>query len=70
MQVNVFENDYNNAFILSDAIKTALADKVGTFGSVVVQGTKFLNQIDEEEDFADGFGLVHFILEFSITYNE
>ena len=70
VQVNVFENDYNNAFILSDAIKTALADKVGTFGSVVVQGTKLLNQIDQEEDFADGFGLVHFILEFSITCNE
>ena len=70
VQVNVFENDYNNAFILSDAIKTALADKVGTFGGVVVQGTKFLNQIDQEEDFADGFGLVHFILDFNITYNE
>lgn len=70
MQVNVFETDYKKGVTLSTLVVDALADLApSTYGGVVASGSKLISQTDQEEDYADGSGLVHFVLEFFIDYN-
>lgn len=70
-QVNAFANNYSSCHEVASAVRGALSDVIyGTYGDVVVQTIKLVNQIDQEEDFADAEGIVHFIMDFIITYNE
>lgn len=70
VQIDVFSATYKGCVELSSLIKDTLADlPYGTYGGVVIHASKLTNQTDQSEDFADGDGLFHFILEFFITYN-
>lgn len=70
VQINVFTNTYKSCVDLSKLIVDCLADvKSETIGTLFVHSIRLENTNDQEEDFANGDGLVHNILEFFIDYN-